>query len=486
MTDDRHHDDTLDPELMAAWSADAPPADFADRVAAAARAEPPAREPDLPVRPRWEPSRGMKWGAGGVVAICAVLLFVVFQSRPRFAGGAGEVRATDRVEVTLAHRGVAVAEPGAHLSWRVGTGGAAEVTQTGGDVFYRVEPGGPFSVDTPHGRVTVQGTCFRVEVRTMKPSKQSIGGAAIGAAVAAVLVVTVYEGKVLFAGKGGDTRAATAGETVVVPPGAGGPRVAGEQAPGPVVAIDETLAAPPPDGISRDELIARDERQRQQLEALRRELEGARLGLADARREAREKSADDDGRPWFDPSPETLRAFAKECRVRFDLPPVEGTEPAQIGPRQAERFGLTDEELPVVNEVLREIHAFWSATVQALYVEATGDAAGADSLSVEAMAREIQDKALPGEADRVRERIAQERAGLIPPPADWSTASPIERYLRHLAAAGDEVEKMFAARLGPERARELREGNGGWGMRMEMAGCPDDGEVATDKDMVGP
>ena len=47
-------------------------------------------------------------------------------------------------------------------------------------MFYRVEPGGPFVVETPYGQITVRGTCFRVEVMQMKVSRQTwIGGAAI-------------------------------------------------------------------------------------------------------------------------------------------------------------------------------------------------------------------------------------------------------------------------------------------------------------------
>lgn len=497
MTDDRRpqpptapspdRDEQLDADLLASWAADDPPEGFAERVIAAAREQPAVPPPEPVTRPRWEPTRRLKWGAAGVVAACAVLLFMVMQSRPRFPGVAGELTASGRTEVALGHRGVAVAEPGAQVSWRVGDGGAAEVEQHAGDVFYRVEAGGRFSVRTPHGLVTVQGTCFRVEVLQMKPSKHSIGGAAVGAAVAAALVVTVYEGRVLFAGPDGATRTAAAGETVVVPSGASAP--AGSDRPDPIAGPgvtddDPALAVAPPDDASRDELLARDERQRQRIAALRRELDGARAGLADVRRQARDQEVDGDGQPWFDPSPETLRAFAKECRVRFDLPPFRGAEPMQISARDADRFGVTAKELPVVNEVLRDVHAYWIAFVRQLYIEATGDASGADTLSIEAMSREIQDKALPGEAERIRQLLAQERAGLIAPPGDWSTASPIERYLRHLAAAGDEVEVMFAARLGRERARQLREDNGGWGMRMEMAGCPDDDAAEHNEDLL--
>ncbi len=64
---------------------------------------------------------------------------------------------------------------------------------------------GPFVVHTPAGVVRVTGTCFRVEVSDMKLiNRQNLSGAAVGAALGAAVVVTVYEGRVLLArDKGG-------------------------------------------------------------------------------------------------------------------------------------------------------------------------------------------------------------------------------------------------------------------------------------------
>src|SRR5207249_4282357 len=86
-----------------------------------------------------------------------------------------------------------------------------------GDVFYRVDPGGPFTVTTPAGEVHVTGTCFRVEVLPMMPSKQGLIGAASGAVLATIAVVTVYEGKVLVASPAGQ-RPVAAGERATLAP----------------------------------------------------------------------------------------------------------------------------------------------------------------------------------------------------------------------------------------------------------------------------
>src|SRR5262249_51384440 len=85
---------------------------------------------------------------------------------------------------------------GAHLKWRFST-----VEQDRGAVKYRVQPGGPFVVQTPFGSVQVVGTLFDVRVGAPEPGDQSMKAkkstiAATGAALGALLFVTVYEGKV--------------------------------------------------------------------------------------------------------------------------------------------------------------------------------------------------------------------------------------------------------------------------------------------------
>ena len=69
---------------------------------------------------------------------------------------------------------------------------------------------------------------------------------------------------------------------------------------------------------TREELLARDEAQRREIDRLRRRLDRAEAGSAGGA-----AKTDEDGRPWFDPSTETLRKFAAECRVRYDVPGFE-------------------------------------------------------------------------------------------------------------------------------------------------------------------
>jgi ferric-dicitrate binding protein FerR (iron transport regulator) len=167
-------DDDKEIKELDAFRAPEPPPGFAGRLSAAR----PARR----VRRKW-PLRA----AIVAVALSALFLVVVHPRKP----AAGELAAVARTQRAIAGgRAIAVAEPGAHLSWR-----GDRVLQDAGDVFYRVAPGESFTVATPGGDVTVLGTCFRVEVSDMK----SVTAAALGAAVSAAVLVTVYEGKVKLA-----------------------------------------------------------------------------------------------------------------------------------------------------------------------------------------------------------------------------------------------------------------------------------------------
>src|SRR5687767_13903105 len=190
MTDD-DKEERIDRAMLDAWEVPEPPADLAARVLAAlSKKEPEAR----PRRWPWLAATGI-----AALAAAAALLLVLRGDRQ----AAGATFAGARETLRLGDRGLAVAEPGATLSWRVAGDGTARVEQAAGDVFYRVERGEPFVVSTPAGDVSVLGTCFRVEVSPMRANKQTVTAVAIGAAASAIIVVSVYEGKVLLANERG-------------------------------------------------------------------------------------------------------------------------------------------------------------------------------------------------------------------------------------------------------------------------------------------
>lgn len=495
---------------LARWQPPGPPADFAARVlgepAGAARQEdavvaavaapaskasssPSSLPPSSPSSPPAPPSRlrAIAWGAGAlaVAASAALALSLRSSGAPDSRGGrdiagrapeaaiAAPLRAFPaRESIALGGRGIAVVEAGAALAWRR-IGNAARVEQEAGEVFYRVDPGGPFTVVTAAGEVRVTGTCFRVEVISMKPLKQGLLGAAAGAALATAVVVTVYEGKVVVASPSGSAQV-RAGERATLTPESP-PALDTSATPGPSVALAELPPAPP--NATREQLLARDEALRQQVATLAQRVRQLQTVASAAPPPNKLRGPGQEN--WMDVSPEQLLDFARECRVQLDYPPLMRGPAPKLSPKLAEELELSSEEIALVNTGFVELQADWLRRVRALYLETTSDTAGADSLSPQAMSEELQEKAAAaGEADALQKRVAEERAGLVPVPADLSRTSPYERYFRGLANLGDEAEAWMATKLGKEKAHALRAHDGGWPMRMGLAGCRMDAKAS--------
>lgn len=288
----------------------------------------------------------------------------------------------------------------------------------------------------------------------MTPSTKLLAAGLAGAAIASTVLVTVYEGHVIAETRSARTELAAGGQATLS--GADGTTV-----------VAGALATPADDlHASREQLLVRTRAQAAQLDQLR-----ARVALLEKAAPAGEASGDADspepGRPWHDPSPEKLAAWVADCHVRADRPDLDRfsplTEPSQT-------LGVTADELAGYNAAMTEMAKQWKDLVRGLYVEATGDTAGADTLSSEAMRREIEDKSPPGEHNLVLQRVAQERAGLGASPADLSKTSTLERLMRADFQLGDQAEAALARRLGAERAHAIR--GEGWGSRGELSGCP--------------
>jgi hypothetical protein len=380
---------------------------------------------------------------------------------------AGETRAAVRETVTLAGRGKAVLEAGAHVRWVVSASNAAVIHQSAGEVFYRVEKGGPFSVQTPAGEVRAVGTCFRVEVR-MNGKRQSLLAGASGAALAAAVVVSVYEGKVLLAG-GKTSETLVAGERAVMEAG-GIQRGDALRAPRLVVrAADEGAnggVMPPP-----AELPAKYRAQSEELAQLRAQLAAFQKGPVAA------GPGGEGGRPpshgadnFIDPSREELLARAQSCTLAWDSPPLEvDFEPAKM----EKRWGLTPDEAAIVTPILNKFREDQLRAIRDLYVEVTGAKALAEQLSPRALTSEIKEKAVPGEVQRAYRQISGELAGTIAPPGPQHRPSPSERLMRLQSTAGERFERAIAGELGAARAREIRKKNNGWNSRAnESMGCP--------------
>ncbi|MCW5808138.1 MAG: FecR domain-containing protein [Deltaproteobacteria bacterium] len=438
------------------WTALTPPPGFADRVMA-------ARERALGT-PKAAAARRRRWPyaavAAAVMVTAAAGAALYVATRRASPGSAGDVRGVaERTTAELGDRGVAVVEPGAVISWKV-DGGAAEVEQSAGDVFYRVDRGGgAFVVHTPAGDVRVTGTCFRIEVGDMQNKKQMVLSGAVGAAIAAAVVITVYEGRVVAETKHAKTEIAAGTRATI-------------GADGTAVAMAREAGAAGADGAAtKEELLARTQAQRTEIAQLRTKVEELeKRSSAGGGRQPLEHP--DDGLIWHDPSPETLKEWAKECMVRVDQPSLERFNPLKPGSRNDR--GLEASEIEPYNAAMTEMAKQLKDVIRGLYVETTGDTVGAETLSADAMRREIEEKSNREELGVILQKLSAERAGLQPLPADLGKTSTIERFMRFYLTLGDAAEAALAKRLGVERAKAIR--GSAWESRSSMSGCPGSGD----------
>lgn len=487
-------DAPLTPKLdaLGVWGPGTPPDDFADRVLARARAEagtggldgaavaagstlatteavPPDRRPQRAWR-GWV-RRGLALGsAAAIVGIVGILAFgLTGRVTP------GELEATRRRTVEIGDAAVVVAERGASLRWGPADGGV-QVTQDRGAVFYRVEDGDPFEVLTPAGVVQVTGTCFTVDVtgagleemQTMDKSKTR--AAALGAAIAAAVTVTVYEGSTVLANDEGE---------VALRPGQTGRAVAG-QAPRQVMAADEPAVAQraPAPRAGDDAVVARYERELSQLRAelaRARDEHGPDDGVEDAGDDAAgsgERFAaggppKPEGFDYYDPTPEALEKMAECGVVAWDQPPV-WADDQQLDPEYLAALGLSADEEVALQEEFERFRDEAHAQARALWVELGGDPVAADALAGSELLGLVYGRTELGEREKARELLAMEKAGLAQAPGEASSAT--DRFVRWEAQLGDSFEVSLAQRLGAERSRELRSTRRGWsGKRLTWA-----------------
>lgn len=180
MTDD---DDRLE---LDAWAAPPPPARIADRVLDAVSGRARATAVDAPptTRRRWA------YAAAGGALLAAAVAAIALRPPPALPDH-GRVAATAPTTVRLGRDLEALAEPGAAFSWTT-VDGTARVAHTAGVVTYRQRGSLGLVVETPVAALTSERATFRVEA----PMNRTVAVGAASAAIAAVVVVAVYEGRV--------------------------------------------------------------------------------------------------------------------------------------------------------------------------------------------------------------------------------------------------------------------------------------------------
>lgn len=444
----------LDPERLdlSAFEVPPPPPGLADRVLARL---PAAESPPPPRRAQWR----------ALAAVAAVLLVAL--SGAWFFGPpeSGERTFTQRETVRLGASSVAVAEPGAELHWTAGRRGTVRVRQPTGRVFYRVETGSDFQVETPAGQVAVRGTCFTIEVQPLLPSKQTLTGAVVGAALTAAVFVTVHEGRVAVTSPAGATQVQP-GERVVMSAGAAPRVVAAPVAPGPTEA--SPALAPASSAAAPSTWQARETAYVAELTTLRDRVKALESSQGGVRFSPGGKIAN-----FIDPSREELLELAKECQLRWDEPGLGLRHPPLPDDKERAKLGITDDEAEVISEVYESFASQSLERLRAIYVAATGDVDNSRVLAPDALKQEIIDKSPEDAIKRAYQRVSQERAGLAAPPPDTTGMTPAERLVRFNTGLGDAYERALADKLGASRAHQMRASDGGWGSRHSSSvGCP--------------
>jgi ferric-dicitrate binding protein FerR (iron transport regulator) len=428
-----------------------PPAGFADRVVREGMAGERAQPAGAPSRSTRTFARAL--GAGVlVVAAAAAAVLVVWPAQ--HAAIAGDQRASDRMQLEVGPRAVLVLEPGAHVTWK-----GDDVTQDEGDVFYRVDRGGRFVVHTPSGDVEVQGTAFRVKVRTgtedrMQAGRRDVASGAIGAALTALAFVGVYEGKVRVS-HAQESATLTAGESAQAGPG--GVRRTGGVADGekefergesdPTVAANRNLAESVKDYKER---LDRIESQKKTLE---KDLASAQEKLAIAANDGAALPIKDS----FDLGPEDWADLAKDGTIKFRVPCSHPKE-WKPKPESLDKLGLAPGDTATLRDAYAKSNQRVWAQMKPLCAQAAGTLEVAEKLGASTCTHLIVDVARaedPTATNEAMRVVGEIRAGLRPVPGPDEKMHPVEKLFLILTAENKAFEGDLAQSVGPADAHRI-------------------------------
>lgn len=174
---------------------------------------------------------------------------------------------------------------------------------------------------------------------------------------------------------------------------------------------------------------------------------------------------------WVRPSPSVLGEMAARCEVRLEMPSIIEDQPPTVSDDASAALSLSARERAVLQQTLNQMHAGLRDFVGDAFRATTGSSAGISGMTFEDMLTELQSRPESG-FDEARERLAQERAGLVPPPDQGANQPAGERLLRLWAGMGDEFERRLASEVGGDRAHEMRfSPRAAWMNRLSQSGC---------------
>ncbi len=433
-----------------AWTPEAPPRGFADRMMERVAAEPASVRAPRAIKRRPAFSRRLTTGIAAF-ALAASAAFIVHRAEPPAEGNA---TAEVRREVALGARALAVLEDGSEVSWR-----GDDVTQARGEVFYRVEKGKRFTVHTPVGDVSVLGTCFRVSLAPKNGNedmnKRDLKMIGAGVMASALALVTVYEGRVAVS-HGAESAVLNAGDRAELT--SAGLRVngalRGDASPNGASAsgtAEEAFAN------ANKNLVEQVGSYRAKLESMEGEKKSIERRLADAEQKlAVENNGGKPVKNEWEFSKEDWAEMAKngEMRARTPCRTEDGWTP---GPETLNDMGLGPQDAAAIKAATKRSadrlnEKIMPACAQALGSEVLAERVKSfcDRVVLEAHGAKDDDGPDPNYT-----AVAEMRAGMRPFPAPGEKVDPKITVLLAITDAQRVFQEELAKSFGPEEAHRL-------------------------------
>ena len=174
---------------------------------------------------------------------------------------------------------------------------------------------------------------------------------------------------------------------------------------------------------------------------------------------------------WLNPSANELAELAKHCEVRFVIPAITENQRPPLTDEDATALSLSYRERGLIDRTLADMHKEFREFAARAFAEGAGASPAGSAPTLEDMLADLQTRPENG-FEEAREKLARERAGLIPPPKPGTHLPPGERLLRRWATLGDELERRLSDGLGSERAHQLRfSPRAVWTRRFAESGC---------------
>jgi ferric-dicitrate binding protein FerR (iron transport regulator) len=470
------NDERVDPPLgdeldLDAWEPQLPSAGFAERVleriqsadtvSRASERRDGAPSHEAPSAPRAVVKSRRRWAAASA-GVAAFALAAAVLLRVGGPPAHGEAIARERTEVAIGSRALAVLEPGANVRWN-----GDDVTQSRGDVFYRVEPGARFIVHTPAGDVEVKGTCFTVKVRPIGPDgreetdmqKRDVKSGAVGAALSALAFVAVYEGKVAVshASEHIDLRAGETAQT-----GPGGVKRTGATGEG-EKAFEANVAAADDDplGKANQNLVRQVGEYRSRLEAItaqKAELE-AKLKRSEASLTASQDGAPAVMKHDFDLSQDDWKELAKNGTIKYQMPCVNTkNEPWSPSPEKLNALGLAPQDAATIKDAYAHSSQRVWGTIKPLCAQAVGSADLAERIGPSTcihLVVDIERDKGKGSVEEAMRQVGEIRAGTRPMPGPNEPSSPVAKLFLATTGASKDFEAELAQSFGPDEAHRI-------------------------------